>query len=298
MSARDKDERRVHRLLDIVVEEVSLVDRAENKHRFVIVKRSDEMDETTNDTGDTQSQEEHSEEQTNAEDTEGAAGEEQTSEQATGGQETEALGVALEALEGLTEAVETLHALDDEQAGPRLTEIAGQLQSASERLTTLAGQPAGEGEGAGSQQQEGSGVGGGNQDGKDGKDLASVLAAVRDTLQRVGSLMDAGGEDSGAGQEGASDKGGGQDDLANTGGEAGQGKGKLADEIRALADAVRGQQQRLARLEKRAGLPNSAPTGELPPRRGPDDEDVGWPMDLNRPCDRESVDKSVSFHDV
>ena len=37
----------VHRLLDIVVEEVSLVDRAANKHRFLIVKRSDDMDETT-----------------------------------------------------------------------------------------------------------------------------------------------------------------------------------------------------------------------------------------------------------
>jgi len=30
----------------------------------------------------------------------------------------------------------------------------------------------------------------------------------------------------------------------------------------------------------------------------PDDEDVGWPLDLNRPFDRESVDKATSFHDL
>ena len=41
----DEDEPKVHRLRDMVVEEVSLVDRAANKRRFLIVKRSDEMAE-------------------------------------------------------------------------------------------------------------------------------------------------------------------------------------------------------------------------------------------------------------
>ena len=59
---------------------------------------------------------------------------------------------------------------------------------------------------------------------------------------------------------------------------------------------VQEQQQRLARLEKRFGLPNSAPSGERTPKA--EDQDVGWPMDLNRPFDRESVDKATSFHDV
>ena len=35
----------VHRLVDMVVEEVSLVDRAANKHRFLIVKRDEAMDD-------------------------------------------------------------------------------------------------------------------------------------------------------------------------------------------------------------------------------------------------------------
>lgn len=63
-----------------------------------------------------------------------------------------------------------------------------------------------------------------------------------------------------------------------------------------MATILTNQRQRLARLEKHFGLPNSQPPGEQPTRR--DDADAGWPLDLNRPLDRESVDKSVSFHDV
>ena len=59
---------------------------------------------------------------------------------------------------------------------------------------------------------------------------------------------------------------------------------------------VKEQQQRLSTLEKGFGLPNSAATREQGGR--PDAEDVGWPLDLNRPFDRESVDKAVSFHDL
>jgi hypothetical protein len=39
----EDDEDGIHRLRDIVVEEVSLVDRAANKRRFLVVKRSDDM---------------------------------------------------------------------------------------------------------------------------------------------------------------------------------------------------------------------------------------------------------------
>ncbi|MEZ5140891.1 MAG: hypothetical protein R2711_19585, partial [Acidimicrobiales bacterium] len=71
---------------------------------------------------------------------------------------------------------------------------------------------------------------------------------------------------------------------------------EVLTELRALTGTVKEQQQRLARLEKRFGLPNSSPSGERPARTEP--EDVGWPLDLNRPFDRESVDKGISFHDV
>ena len=43
MSATEGALTKVYRLLDMVVEEVSLVDRAANKQRFLIVKRSDDV---------------------------------------------------------------------------------------------------------------------------------------------------------------------------------------------------------------------------------------------------------------
>jgi hypothetical protein len=68
----------------------------------------------------------------------------------------------------------------------------------------------------------------------------------------------------------------------------------VATSLRTLTDAVKEQGQRLARVEKGTGLPNSRTHDERPPAR---EEDVGWPLDLNRPLDRESVDKATSFHD-
>ena len=46
---RDDEDEGLHRLRDMVVEEVSLVDRAANKRRFLIVKRSDDMADDDND---------------------------------------------------------------------------------------------------------------------------------------------------------------------------------------------------------------------------------------------------------
>lgn len=66
--------------------------------------------------------------------------------------------------------------------------------------------------------------------------------------------------------------------------------------FRALADTVRTQQERLGRVEKQFGLPNSAGPAERPSRVN--EPDVGWPLDLNQPKDRENVDKAVSFHDL
>ena len=294
MSARSKAEHGVNRLLDIVVEEVSLVDRAANKHRFLIVKRSDEMDETTTDT--TTSPADETAAETNPapapESEAGGAGESTGGGDAPTGGATESapLAVAVAALEGLTETVELLGTLGEEEAKPRLAELATELRGVSERLAQVAGGEGGE-DGASTDASDGTEAG---EPAKDGAAFASVIEAVRATLQRVGSLLEAGGDDQ-AGSDGGGDS---DDDGSGSASDGGLGDqlAELATELRALTDTVKEQQQRLARLEKRFGLPNSAPSGERPPRA--DDEDVGWPMDLNRPFDRESVDKAISFHDV
>ena len=285
MSERSKGKSDVNRLLDIVVEEVSLVDRAANKHRFLIVKRSEEMDETTtnptapaddtpapsNPVADDDSKP-TGEQNTNTEPATDNAGAEQG--------ET-SLAVAVAALEGLTETVELLGTLGENEAKTRLAELATDLRGASERLAEAAGAS-----------QEGSSStddAPGQNDGepaKDNADFASVIEAVRATLERVdGLIKEPSGQDAGAQP---------RTDAGAT--ELGEQLTELVGELRALTGTVKEQQQRLGRLEKRFGLPNSAPSGERPAK--PEEDDVGWPMDLNRPFDRESVDKATSFHDV
>ena len=278
MSARSKGGPDVNRLLDIVVEEVSLVDRAANKHRFLIVKRSDEMDETT--TNPTAPADEPSAEgNPAAADEAKPTGETNNTDSASakedGGQDSSPLAVAVAALEGITEAVELLGNLDEDEARARLGDLAGDLRGASQRLAEAAGAGADD---EGNEQDEANPP-------KDAPDLSSVLDAVRATLQRVTELIKEPPADS-ADTEPAQQGGAG---LAAQ-------QTELVGELRSLTSTVKEQQQRLARLEKRFGLPNSAPSGERPAK--PEEDDVGWPMDLNRPFDRESVDKATSFHDV
>jgi len=285
MSERPKGGQDVNRLLDIVVEEVSLVDRAANKHRFLIVKRSDEMDETTTNptapADDTPAQSNPL-----ADDDSKPTGEQNTNtepatEDAEGEQGETSLAVAVAALEGLTETVELLGTLGEAEAKTRLAELATDLRGASEQLA----------EAAGVSQEDSSGADdtAGQNDGeppKDNADFASVIEAVRTTLERVDGLIKEPGGVNASSQAST--------DAGATG--LGEQLTELVGELRALTGTVKEQQQRLGRLEKRFGLPNSAPSGERPAK--PEEDDVGWPMDLNRPFDRESVDKATSFHDV
>ncbi len=285
MSGRAKGKTDVNRLLDIVVEEVSLVDRAANKHRFLIVKRSDEMDETTTNptapADDTPAPSNPA-----ADDDSKPTGEQNTNtEPATddaGGEQGEtSLAVAVAALEGLTETVELLGTLGEDEAKTRLSELATDLRGASERLAVAAGVSQ---EGSSSADDTaGQNTG---EPAKDNADFGSVIEAVRATLERVDGLIKEPSVEDASAQPGTDEGATGLSEQLT----------ELVGELRALTGTVKEQQQRLGRLEKRFGLPNSAPSGERPAK--PEEDDVGWPMDLNRPFDRESVDKATSFHDV
>ena len=218
-----------HRLHDIVVEEVSLVDRAANKHKFLIVKRSDVMDEHT-DLHEQGSEQPSTDSQSTA----------------TGG----VLEVAVEALERLTDAVEALEqAPEQEQA---LDGLIGELHTLTDRLTETAG------------------------GGAKPKPEANPLEAVRTTLGEVVQLLERQGKPAVPPQENPL-----QQELTT-----------LAGAVKELVSGLKDQAQRLSKLEKNVGLPNSTPATEK------NSEEIGWPLDLNRPCDRESVDKAVSFHEL
>ena len=126
------------------------------------------------------------------------------------------------------------------------------------------------------------------------RSLEAAIAAVREILARVTAALEERARR--ATDQDISDEAENQEEKREDDGQLSGLLSSLATELRTLAGTVGEQQQRLARLEKRFGLPNSTPSGEKPSK--PDNEDIGWPMDLNRPLDRESVDKTTSFHDL
>jgi hypothetical protein len=254
------------------------------------VKRSDPMEEKHADKAETPDEEAApTAKQTPPEDETN----ETVTEKADGASDESAmLEAAAEALERLTETVETLGALADGDAQQKIAALAVELRALADRLAETAGAEEASAPLA------------------DNPELGVAIDSVRAALEQVGSLLDATKAlkakppaDADAdepskdktktkkGEQAAADDASAppQDDPLRkdlTG---------LADSVRKLVEALKDQAQRLSKLEKRFGLPNSAPAREDHNR--PEDEEVGWPMDLNRPLDRENVDKAVSFHD-
>lgn len=242
----------VHRLIDIVVEEVSLVDRAANKHRFLIVKR-DEGEGVDDDDND------HIEQDEDSTDDEPESG---------------AVGIAAKALASLTDAVEQL-ASGGAASKEALARTVGELSAAAQQLAKAAGieLPAGAD--------------------------SDALDGVRAAVARVRAMVE--GATPPPAQPAAKGEGSGEQHRPPQTPMGGESKlDALLVQVATLAKGLTDQQQlgqRLAQLEKHFGVPRSTPAGE---RRTSttEDDDEGWSLDLNRPVDRESVDKSVSFHDL
>lgn len=275
MTQRRKADGPVNRLLDIVVEEVSLVDRAANEHRFLIVKRDTPMADTQTD-NDAADEPGDLNDQADVEETgtapEGAP---------TAGADP-LLTHAVAALEGLTGTVELLGSLGADAADARLAPLAAELKATAEALLARAGvAPA-----------EASAEVGDAADGEDNSEptFEAHLAAARDALAQLANLTAANPTPAPEPSPPEPPK------APALPQELTASLAAMTESFRALTETVKEQQQRLARVEKQFGLPNSAPSTERVRKAEP--EEVGWPMDLNHPMDRESVDKAVSFHDL
>ena len=279
----------VHRLIDMVVEEVSLVDRAANKHRFLIVKRNDAMDDNTDLAAKASPEPETTE---NPED----ETEEATKQEPPMLADGSPLGAAVAALESLTAIVELLGSLGAERSDTRLAALAQQLRATAEQILERTGFSAGD---AGAETSDvpaadaapaevSANAKAEPEPGSEHSGFANDVAAAKQALERLSELAAKGLPSAAAKQaDGAppTDASLVTESLA-----------KLAESFRALSDTVKEQQQRLGRVEKQFGLPNSTAPGEQVSKAA--DADVGWPLDLNKPKDRESVDKAVSFHDL
>ncbi|HJK90606.1 MAG TPA: hypothetical protein RMH85_18850 [Polyangiaceae bacterium LLY-WYZ-15_(1-7)] len=281
MSDPRKADRSVNRLLDIVVEEVSLVDRAANEHRFLIVKRDTPMA----DHADTDTQEQGAEPSADAPATEEGAPATISDDPPEATAPDPLLATAVAALEGLTSTVELLGAMGAQAADARLAPLATELKTTAEALLARAGvEPAATGGGdADTESTEEP------SDAKDRDAFAEHLQAARAALTQLASLTSAPASEPEAAATPTEAPAKLPDDLTTT-------LAAMGESFRALADTVKEQQQRLARVEKQFGLPNSSQSPESVRKVAP--EEVGWPMDLNNPMDRESVDKAVSFHDL
>jgi len=287
----------VHRLEDIVVEEVSLVDRAANKHRFLIVKREDGVfDDDDNEDG----------------------------EEGTTAKGDARTGAAIAALEGLISIVELLSSAGADD--PRIPELASELRTTAEQLAGSAadaekarkkpkdGEEADEdtekerkkpkpGEEPDDTEKarkkppgealddpppdDGENGNGGPAPAKkkpSKKQAAQVeagLAAAKSLLAKLAALK--------PGPQAPSP-------TSTVPPIAPTELTKLTEAITALNKSMTDHQQRLGNVEKHVGLPNSAPPGERVTKN--EKAAPSWPLDLNRPKGRENVDKTLSFHDL
>lgn len=276
MTQRRKADRPVNRLLDIVVEEVSLVDRAANEHRFLIVKRDTPMADTQTDT-DAAEEAGDLNDQADVEET-GAAPEDAPNSNAD-----PLLTTAVAALEGLTSTVELLGSLGADAADARLAPLAAELKATAEALLARAG---------GAPSEASAEAGDAADDDAREPSFEAHLSAAREALAQLSSLSAAKPPPAPSPEAPAPEP----LKAPALPQELTASLAAMTESFRALAETVKEQQQRLARVEKQFGLPNSAPSTERVRKAEP--EEVGWPMDLNHPMDRESVDKAVSFHDL
>jgi len=254
----------VHRLVDMVVEEVSLVDRAANKHRFLVVKRDAPMN--------TPKQPETDDEEQDGEDTP-AKGKKKKKPTTRKAEASEVVTAASAVLERLTEAVEALGEASDAEATELCAELCEELSEAASALAELAG------------------VDAPSDEANKSVSVGETVAKVRELLAGVTSMLAVAKEDP------AAEPAAPPPPAASPAPEARvtEQLEAVASSLRTLTDAVKEQGQRLGRLEKGVALPNSRSAPERAEKRA--DQEVGWPLDLNRPLDRESVDKSLSFHD-
>jgi hypothetical protein len=358
----------VHRLLDMLVEEVSLVDRAANKRRFLIVKRDAEMatkkktvepvavvkagapappaaaggktppfkkkpakkpaappaagaekarkppakdppeeeeEEEEKENGETSKatppktdpdkdpDEEEDDEQEEepggapaAEDKptgkkprakadENAAPEPGAPDDEAPDDEETPLSVALAALDSLTQAVEILSSSPED--GSQLTAVAEGIKDAYDAITSAAGIEPDTDEG---------------EEPGDEASIAGLVASIQEMLTKIDSLTQAlsASSNTPAATPTITAETQAPPDLAGT-------LTQVAQAMKSLDTTVKAQGTRLEALEKRTGLPNSRPAGERVAKGAGEEDSTSWPIDMNRPRDRASVDKAVSFHD-
>lgn len=301
----------VQRLIDMIVQEVSLVDKAANKRRFLIVKRnnmnkSDASSETnvnTNaslttsieigatelpDTIEYPSTTEDDNSPTEPLTTQGVLDFDTGDDDAGDAHPLiedsvqTPLNWATKALEALTDVVENLDTNAQEETQTQALALAQGLQGLASRIESM-------GPKASTIEPNISSV-------------STTLNSVRETLQRIEQGLQSRVETirPTPGQATISSTPRQTTEVTQFKNTANQkleaALDTILNQLGGIREILSDQQRRLTRVEKRFGLPNSAPVGETPQTKPR--EEIGWPLDLNYPQDRDNVEKMISFHDI
>ncbi|MFI5297479.1 MAG: hypothetical protein ACHREM_05220 [Polyangiales bacterium] len=268
----------VHRLVDMVVEEVSLVDRAANKHRFLVVKRDAPMKSKTDPKGagatdpneDPEAPEMAPKKKPKAQRSEAAKAD-----------TADALATATAILERLTSAIELLGEASGDDATELLTELSAELSEAASEIAEAAG------------------VADADEEDEETDKRASVgdaVTKVRALLSEVKAILAPPTSSAPVAPPPVAPASAAAPIAPAVDGQITQQMKSIHTTLDALAIAMKDQSTRLGRIEKGTPLPNSRAHEERP--RARPDAEVSWPFDLNRPLDRESVAKGESFHDT
>jgi hypothetical protein len=328
-ASKDDEADGVHRLRDIVVEEVSLVDRAANQRRFLVVKRSADMADENTATADTKPDSPNTIEKGKKKPAVAAADEAADQEKA------KKKPAADEGDDADTAKARASTKDDDEEEdgdeeptkkarkqelvlAPAVKEaLLRVLTDALERLMTLANTIK-----EAAEPEDGDG-------GEMPKDVTSELEAVADLLYDANKRKKAKADVAKAGARMAKDRldrfqkalslladilkeltGTIDAPPAPTAGAAETGVTKRAAaapqpaSVPGLADLVTGigeltrvvkrQEEELSRMRQARGVSNAIP---VEGGRRAEPQDVSWPLDMNRPISRDKVRKEVSFFD-
>ena len=329
-ASKDDEADGVHRLRDILVEEVSLVDRAANQRRFLVVKRSAEMADENTATADTKPDSPKAIEKAKKKPAQAATDE-------AADQEKAKKKPAADEGEADTEKARSAPADDaddesDDAEDPKKKQrkqdelvlapavkdaLLRVLTDALERLMTLANtikEAAEPDEGDGGEMPDDVGaeleavadlLWGAKKSKRAKADVAKAGARMaKDRLDRfqkaLSLLADILRELTGANQEpaaptaGVAETGVTKRDAAASQPAAVPGLTDLVSGIGELTRVVKRQEEELTRMRQARGVSNAIP---VEGGRRAEHQDVSWPLDMNRPISRDKVRKEVSFFD-
>ena len=323
-----KDDK-VYRLKDIVVEEVSLVDRAANKKKFLIVKREQDMEKNSTEDNATEAVEaaqeatqeevqvapeateqaeaveaapesEEAAEAATTEDTEEVAvvaqSEESPEEEAQAelseqvcekSSEDNALNILLDAVGGITKALEAINSVEAGDKRNLLVETTKGLFNAANSLAANCGVEVAVEEAELVANDKETIEMGETQMEKSKKEEEVLAAPVDKAEEKVG--------DEPAATEATSAEKSEMQLMKEALHELLEKFSAVSESVEGVSKAVAKQSERLNNLEDGVGSGNSLATSESVNKS--EDSFEGWPLDLNSPYDRETTEKSVSFFD-